>query len=215
LNTYVIAKWAQDPTRTEEAVFDEFAREVAGIRDAENLARFRRLALLSADAVLRSQNSLVHKLDVWWNRDEFFGDLTPDLENVAAAGQTDAFLAEKAQSVAMWREIERLARELQLPDARRAEFVRVSSTYGRIKAAIIEQMCRAILFHLEKPADPRVAAAIARYDELWSEWRRLRAGHPDTCPTLYTDRAFDDKPGMGAAIKRLRETPARTPAVPR
>jgi len=32
--------------------------------------------------------------------------------------QTDAFLAEKAEFVAMWREIENLARELQLPDAR-------------------------------------------------------------------------------------------------
>jgi hypothetical protein len=208
LNAYVVAKWAQDPTRTEEAVFDEFAREIAGIHDAENLARFRRLALLSASAVLRSQNSLVHKVDVWWNRDDCFGDITPDLEKVAAAGQTDAFLAEKAESVAMWREIESLARELQLPDARRAEFVRVSSTYGRIKAGIIEQMCRAILFDLEGPANasakPRVAQAIARYDGLWSEWRRLRTDHPETCPSLYTDRAFGDKPGMGAAIDRLR-----------
>jgi len=42
---------------------------------------------------------------------------------------------------------------------------------------------------------PRVASAIARYDELWSEWRQLRADHPDTCASLYTDRAFGDKPG--------------------
>lgn len=53
-------------------------------------------------------------------------------------------------------------------------------------------------------ANPRVAPAIARYDELWSEWRQLRADHPDTCASLYTDRAFGDKPGMGAAIDRLR-----------
>ena len=118
----------------------------------------------------------------------------------------------------MWREIESLARELQLPDARRAEFVRVSSTYGRIKAGIIEQMCRALLFGLEAPATgeaagsakARIASAIARYDELWSEWRRLRADHPDTCPSLYSDRAFGDKPGMGAAIDRLRQTDGRT-----
>lgn len=208
LNTYVVAKWAQNPARTEEDVFNEFAREIAGIRDAPNLARFRRFALLSAAAVLRSQNSLVYKLNVWWNRDEFFADITPDLKKVAAAGKTDAFLAEKAGSVAMWREIEGLARELRLPDTRRDEFVRISSTYGRIKAEIIGEMCRAILFDLEKPAgstaDPRVAEAIARYDELWSEWRRLHADHPDTCPSLYTDRAFENKPGMGAAIDQLR-----------
>ena len=217
LNTYVVAKWAQNPARTEQEVFNEFAREIAGIRDTQDLARFRRLALLSAAAVLRSQNSLVHKLDVWWNRDEFFADLGPDLKKIAAAGETDAFLAEKAESVAMWREIESLARELRLPDARRAEFVRVSSTYGRIKAEIIEQMCRALLFDLAAPATgdaaagtkTRVASAITRYDALWTEWRRLRADHPDTCPSLYTDRAFGDKPGMGAAIDRLRQTDAR------
>jgi hypothetical protein len=209
LNTYVVAKWAQNPTRAEEDLFNEFARDVAGIRDADDLARFRRLALLSASAALRSQNSLVQKLDVWWNRDEYFADITLDLKRVAADGKTTTFLAEKAKAVAQYREIESLAREIKLPDPRNAEFIRVSSTYGRIKAEIIEQMCRAILFNLEKTAassaaDPRVESAIASYDKLWSEWRQLKARYPNSCPTLYTDRDFQDRPGMGAAIDRLR-----------
>ncbi len=215
LNTYVAAKWAQNPARTEVDVFNEFAREIAGIRDPADLDRFRRLALLSASAVLRSQNSLVHKLNVWWNRDHYFADITRDLKKVAADDQTTAFLAEKAEASTQWREIENLAGQLKLPDARNSEYVRVSSTYGRIKAEIIEQMCRAILFSLEKPAaqkpDPRIATAIARYDELWTEWRQLRADHPDSCATLYSDREFvythgavRDRPGMGAAIDRLR-----------
>ena len=208
LNAYVVAKWAQNPTRTEEDLFNEFAREVAGIHDAADLARFRRLALLSASAVLRSQNSLIQKLDVWWNRDEYFADITPDLKRVVAAGKTTAFLAEKAEAIMQYREIESLARQITLPDARNAEFIRVSSSYGRIKSEIIEQMCRAILFNLEKPAntapDPRVASAIANYDKLWSEWRQLKADNPSSCPTLYTDRDFQDRPGMGAAIDQLR-----------
>ena len=210
LNTYVISKWAQNPTRTEEDVFNEFAREIAGIHDPADLARFRRLALLSASAVLRSQNSLVHKLNVWWNRDQYFGDITSELKKVSAAKQTTAFLAEKAEATAQYREIESLARQIQRPDARNAEFMRVSATYGRIKAEIIEQMCQAILFHLEKTAsssgtDPRVASAIAHYDQLWAEWRRLHDDHPDACASLYTDLDFGDKPGMGAAINRLRK----------
>lgn len=209
LNTWVMAQWAQNPARSEEDVFNDFAREIAGLKSPAEIARFRRLAVLSAAAVLRSQNSLVHKLDAWWNRDEFFGDLTPDLRKVATAGKTDAFLAEKAESVTMWREIETLARQLRFPDPRRTEFVRVSSTYGRIKAEIIEQMCRAILLDLTAKdsgrADPRVATAIARYDKLWTEWRKLKTDHPDTCPTLYTDKAFGNRPGMGAAIGRLRK----------
>jgi hypothetical protein len=209
LNTYVVAKWAQNPARSEEDVFNEFAREIAGINDPENLARFRRIALLSAAGVLRSQNSLIHKLDVWWNRDEYFADLTGQMRDILKAGQTDAFLREKATATAMWKEIEQLSRELQVPDPKRAEFIRVSSTYGRIKCEIIEQMSLVLLHGLTaretKTKDPRVAAALARYDQLWTEWRQLRADHPHSCATLYTDRDFRDKPGMGAAINKFRE----------
>jgi len=209
LNTYVVAKWAQNPARTEEDLFNEFAREIAGIKDAENLARFRRIALLSAAGVLRSQNSLVHKLNVWWNRDEYFADLTGQMSDIGKAGQTGAFLREKAEATATWIEIERLSRELQVPDPKLAEFIRVSCTYGRIKCEIIEQMCQVLLYGLAaqetNTKDPRVAAALARYDQLWAEWRQLRVDHPDSCATLYTDRDFRDKPGMGAAIDKFRQ----------
>lgn len=209
LNTYVVAKWAQNPARTEEDVFNEFAREIAGIKDPANIARLRRIALLSAAGVLRSQNSLVHKLDVWWNRDEYFADLTGQMKDIVKAGQTDAFLKEKADATAMWREIEQLSRKLQVPDPKLAEFIHVSCTYGRIKCEIIEQMCQVLLHGLtareNKTKDPRVAAALARYDQLWAEWRQLRSDHPDSCATLYTDRSFLDKPGMGAAIDKFRQ----------
>lgn len=208
MNTYVVAKWAQNPTRTEEDVFNEFATKIAGIKDAQNLARLRKIALLSAAAVLRSQNSLVHKLNVWWNRDEYFGDLTKELADVVRAGQTDAFLKEKVEATHLWIEIEKLSKELQVPDAKLADFIRVSSTYGRIKGEIIEQMCRVLLYGVEAQqthtADPRLAEAIASYDKLWAEWRQLFADHPDSCATLYTDKAFREKPGMGAAVSQFR-----------
>lgn len=205
LNTYVIAKWAQNQHLSEEYLFNEFARDVAGIHDWRELDRLRRIALLSAKAVLRSQNSLVHKLDVWWNRDDFFADLTPALTTVARSDQAEPFLQEKAEATAMWLEIEAISRNLTVPDARTTEFIRVSSTYGRIKAAIIEQMCRALIFSQQaEPDDARVAEAIRAYDALWAEWRQLRADHPVTCPTLYSDKSFGNKPGMGAAIDQLR-----------
>jgi hypothetical protein len=212
MNTYVVAKWAQNPKRTEEDVFNEFARVIAGITDTENRARLRQIALLSAAGTLRSQNSLVHKLDVWWNRDQNFGDITGQLKDVAKAGQTDAFLKEKTEATAMWREIEALSRALRVPDPKLAEFIRVSCTYGRIKCEIIEQMCRAILWGLT--GDARASEAIVQYDQLWDEWRKLRAEHPGSCATLYTDTAFSfaggvpgDVPGMGAAINQFRNKP--------
>jgi hypothetical protein len=208
LNTYVVAKWAQNPVRTEEDVFNEFAREIAGIQDPQNLARFRKIALLSAAGVVRSQNSFVHKLDPWWNRDDTFGDLTGQLNAVRMAGQTSTFLDEKAEATVLWTQIEQLSRELHVRDPKLAEFIRVSCTYGRIKCEIIEQMCQVILYGLQaeqdKISDPRVAAAIGRYDRLWGEWRQLRADYPEACASLYTDKAFGGKPGMGAAVSRFR-----------
>ena len=208
MNTYVIATWAQDPKRTEQDVFDEFARKIAGIDDAQNLARLREIALLSAAGTLRSQNSLVHKLDVWWNRDQYFGDITGQLKHVIKDHQTDAFFNEKADATRMWKRIETLSRQIQVPDPKLADFIRVSCTYGRIKCEIIEQMCRIILFGLQAQqshqADPRVAESLAHYDQLWTDWRKLRADNPDACATLYVDRAFNDKPGMGAAIDKFR-----------
>jgi hypothetical protein len=206
MNTYVISKWAQNPQRPEPELFEEFAREIAGIKDRQNIDRLRKIALLSAEAVLRSQNSLVHKLDVWWNRDHYFADLTKELEPLANSGKADDFLREKAEATRMWREIESISRELSVPDAGTTGFIRVSCTYGRIKAAIIEQMCRAIVYsHKGKAKDRRVADAIREYDRLWDEWRKLLADHPQTCATLYTDKAFGEKPGMGAAIDKLRK----------
>jgi hypothetical protein len=155
--------------------------------------------------VLRSQNSLVHKLDVWWNRDHYFADLTNELKAVADSGRAEDFLREKEEATRMWCEIESLSRGLSVPDPKLAGFIRVSSSYGRIKAAIIEQMCRAVVFsHEGKPGDRRVADAIREYDRLWDEWRKLLAAHPESCATLYTDKAFGEKPGMGAAIDKLR-----------
>lgn len=206
MNTYVVAKWAQNPQRGEPELFEEFARKIAGIEDRQNLDRLRRIALLSAKAVLRSQNSKVHPLDVWWNRDHYFADLSKELQVLHNSGKTEDFLREKADATRMWREIESISRGLSVPDPQTGEFIRVSSSYGRIKAEIIEQMCRAILLNLRgDPEDAGVAGAIAQYDRLWEEWRKLLADHPQSCASLYTDKAFGEKPGMGAAIDKLRK----------
>ena len=206
MNTYVISSWTRTPERSEEEIFDEFATRIAGIEDPADRRRLREIALLSAKAVLHSQNSLVHKLDVWWNRDHYFSDISKELHHLAAEGKTEAFLKEKAEASAQWRQIESLSRELTVPDAATLEYIRVSSTYGRIKAEIIEQMCRASLYaHHASPADPRVKEALASYDARWEEWRKLLKDHPESCPTLYTDKAFGEGPGMGAAMMKLRQ----------
>ena len=213
LNAYVVSQFARDPARSEEDIFDEYAGKI-GLH-GDDVARFRELCLLSAQAVLRGQlTTLGAKIDVWWARDHFLG--APDLSDFIKKGLVDKALAEKADAVRMWRRIELLANQLTFPDPATKEFVVTSAAYGRIKYAIIEQGWTILLLGAEGDAAhqydrARLSAAISAYDGLWDEWRQLQAHHP-LCSTLYKDVAFGNKPGMGAAVDRYRQALKEGPA---
>ena len=207
LNAYVIAKYAENPRRTEEEIFNEFAREQLGLQ-GKDIARFRELNLLSAAAVLRGHCSLLGPVDKVWARDDFMAAL--DLTGFIKKNLVPEVLAEKAESVAMWKKIESLAQQINFPDTKTKEFVVVSSAYGRIKFAIFEQTWAILLYGAMGDATKdydckKLSAAIAEYDRLWAEWRALLAAHPDSCATIYKDLAFQDKPGIGAAVERYRK----------
>ena len=191
LNTYVVANWARNPTRTEEDVFNEFAYKKAGIKDADNLARFRKIALLSAAGVLRGQNSMIHPLNPWWSRDDKMnlGGLSKYFAKIIKQGEVEAVLKEKDESVEMWQEIEKLSRELKLDDRELADYIRVSSTYGRIKYDLVRQGFITLLLGMTgdqtgKYDKVRIAQAIKKYDQLWDEWEQLQKAHP-SCATIY------------------------------
>ena len=94
LNVYVMAKYAANPQRTEEAIFDEFATQQLGLQGGD-VARFRELNLLSAAAVLRGQCSFVKPVDLWWARDDFMA--APRLNGFATPDLAASALAEKAE----------------------------------------------------------------------------------------------------------------------
>ena len=206
LNAYVVLEFAKNPSRSEEDIFNEFTREKLKI-SGDDAKKFRELNLLSAKAVLRGQlTTLGAKVNEWWARDHFFE--APDLSDFVKKGLVEKALAEKAEAVAMWRQIELLAREINFPDQETKEFVVVSATYGRIKYEIIQQAWTVLIYAQQgesmlKKHQTEVAAAIARYDALWSEWRQLEQTHP-SCASIYMDVGFDHHPGLGAAINRYR-----------
>ena len=72
LNVYVLSKWAQEPNRTEESVFNEFCTTILKL-SAPDTASFRKLCLLSADAVYRGIRSTANDISPWWTRDQFMG----------------------------------------------------------------------------------------------------------------------------------------------
>lgn len=205
LNAYVIAKYGQNPARSEEEIFNEYATRQLALA-GQDLARFRTLNLLSASAVLRGQCSLLGPVDLWWARDDYMA--APNLQYFVANNLVAAALAEKAEAVAQWKRIETLAREIHFPDSATQEFVQTSSTYGRIKYAIFEQAWTILLLRKQGDATKQydreqISKAIDEYDRLWGEWRQLKADHPD-CATLSKDVAFPGRPGMGAAVNSLR-----------
>lgn len=211
LNASVVAEFARNPARSEEEIFNEFARVRMKLSDAD-VKKFRDLNLLSAKAVLRGQlTTLGARVNEWWARDHFFE--APDLSDFGKRGLVERALAEKAEAVAMWRQIESLARQIKFADAATQEFVEVSCTYGRIKYEIIQQAWTVLLLGgaAEKARGEvreRIQVALDRYDELWREWRELAKLH-DSCASLHLDVGFDHKPGLGAAINRIRNTTRR------
>lgn len=206
LNTYLVSQFALHPEMTETVIFNRYAREILKLSDGD-AAKFHELCLLSAKAVLRGQlTTLGAKVDVWWARDHFFEE--PDLSDFVNRGLVSKALAEKAEAVGMWREIERLAGEIRFADAETAAFVKTSATYGRIKYAIVEQAWT--IFFTGKAGDDsgtydteKLAAAIKRYDALWKEWRELANSQP-SCASIYQDLGFEGRPGMGAGANRYR-----------
>jgi hypothetical protein len=206
LNAYVIAKYAEDPTRTEADIFREYENHI-GLK-GEDLTRFRELNLLSTKAVLRGQlTTLGAKIDLWWARDDTLS--APDLRDFIQKGLIDKSLSEKRLAVMMWERIEELSKQITFKDSRTKDFVMVSATYGRIKYAIIEQAWTILLCGQQGDETghynrANMQPAITAYYRLWEEWKNFKAAHP-ACPTLPNDRGRSDTPGIGAAVEHYRE----------
>lgn len=205
LNTYVLSKWAINPNESEEKLFADFAAS-KGIT-GKNADMFRNIALLSVDGVLKGHCNTYVSNDVWWTRDEFFCARSNIrcIDEMFKEGVVDKVLAEKAESVAIWERIEAISKQMDLKDKELQEAIEVSSSYGRIKYSLIEQMWILMIedARIRKGAQPDkklISDAIARYDELWSEWRNLKESSK-YCATIYTELAFRNQ--YEGSIKEL------------
>lgn len=189
LNVEIFNRFAQNPTRSEEDIFNEVARQRFGVNEID-LPKLRKLCLLSANASLLGQATMYAHVSDWWCRDEFMGAI--DLSDIVKAGKTKEALAEKAEAVRMWKTIEALSRQIQLPNKADKEFMEVSCTYGRIKYQIFEQVWIMQLLAAEATINKTplnkaaMSKALATYDKGWSEWRKLKTDYA-SCPTLYRD----------------------------
>lgn len=197
LNTYIVSHWAQNPKRSEEELFYEFAtkNEIVGLQ-AEI---FRQIGLLSIEGVRKGQCNSYTNNNKWWSRDDFFSvaDNKNVLNLIVKEKLQDKILAEKAEATAIWKQIEALSNQLSINDTKLQEAIRVSCTYGRIKYELIAQMWIVMIedaneLETKKINVTTLKSALNRYDQLWKEWRALKQSSTE-CATLYTDLAFKNK----------------------
>jgi hypothetical protein len=189
ISEYVLRKWTIDPSKSEEFYFNEYATETLGLKD-QQLKEFRKLVMLATDATFLGQQSRIVPVSDWWCRDHYLTAV--DVSHQVKKGKAQECIAEKVQAVEMWKEAEKLAACITLKNPRDTDFMRVSTTYGRIKYQVIEQLWRIQMMLAEeqinkKPLDENAArAAVEAYEKSYEEWRQLKRDNP-SCPTLYVD----------------------------
>ncbi|MDF7799043.1 hypothetical protein P4C99_06185 [Pontiellaceae bacterium B1224] len=198
LNAWVVAQWANDPSQSEEVLFNQYAREKLKLSDAD-VVKFRELCLLSADAVVRGRNTTHFDMDKWWTRDQGIGWPRPAK---TAEGQARS-LRQKEESILMWKRIVDLSEEIKWATPETREFVVGSAYYG----LHLYEIYRAAVYlsDAETRGDEQAMKLwIGAYDEAWETYNKLPEQF-SSLSTLYTkDYARHCKTPLDKKVETLR-----------
>lgn len=179
LNAWVTAQWALNPEEAEEAICNRYARERLGLK-GDDVTKFRKLCLLSAAAVLRGRNSTHRDMIPWWTRDQGIAWPMYQKEHDYARN-----LKQKDESVAMWKEIVRLAKEINWGDDVTRIHAVSSSRYGQH----LYEIYRSLLYladAVEKKDNEAIRKWLKAYDDSWATYNKLPETYPELS-TLYTE----------------------------
>ena len=181
LNAWVMANWAVDPAQSEEAVFNRYASEELQL-SPEDVLKFRKLCLLSAQAVIRGRNSTFRDMNPWWTRDQGIGWPRPNVNPDPVKQQRN--LAQKDESIEMWKEIVQLAEQINWPDQRTRDHAISSSKYG----LHLYEIFRSLIYLADAEAKGDIKAMkhqIREYDTAWEKYTSLAEQYPQIS-TLFT-----------------------------
>ncbi|MDP4208989.1 MAG: DUF5703 domain-containing protein [Bacteroidota bacterium] len=180
LNAWVMAQWANNPAEPEESIFNRYASQVLHLSDTD-CVKFRKLSLLSADAVIRGIRSVSQNMNPWWTRDQYIGwPVLPD--NTQAV---DDILREKDESVAMWQQIVKLSKEISFPDKATGNYTVVSSKYGLCLYRIYRSVFNLAAVEKGTRGKAELTKWIDEYDKAWKDYEELKTSYPE-CSTLYS-----------------------------
>lgn len=212
LNAYVIAGFAKNPDRGESEIFSEYAEQVLGM-DKDSSKTFRRLCLLSEEAVLKGRYCRVYDEQYQeafmpvcnWMRDDRLGgerQLGPIRDYLKAHNRQSEALKEKQEALELWKEMTKLAGQIRCPDKRTEEYIRVSCEYGYRLFRVVYAVWKALLVRPEK-----ILEAVREYDEALLQYQEL-SGKPQ-CASLYKGEYLyregeKREPGAQDMIEALR-----------
>lgn len=179
LNSWVMAQWALHTDKSEEFVFNRYATERLHLK-GDDIAKFRKLALLSAEAVVRGRNSTFRDMNPWWTRDQ--GIAWPMV--VKGELQQKRNLGQKDESVAKWKEIVKLAKSIDWQNEATKNHAIGSAEYGLRLYTIYRTLV--YMQHAEANGNGKeVKKWIKAYDKAWANYNKL-AGEYSSIATLYT-----------------------------
>ncbi|MDE3742078.1 hypothetical protein [Maribacter polysaccharolyticus] len=179
LNSWVMAQWALHTDKSEEFVFNRYATERLHLK-GDDIAKFRKLALLSAEAVVRGRNSTFRDMNPWWTRDQ--GIAWPMV--VKGELQQKRNLEQKDESVAKWKEIVKLAKSIDWQNEATKNHAIGSAEYGLRLYTIYRTLV--YMQHAEANGNGKeVKKWIKAYDKAWANYNKL-AGEYSSIATLYT-----------------------------
>jgi len=222
LNASILAAWASAPHRTEEEVFHQYAREPLGLSEIDT-TRFRKLCLLSADAVLKGRHCeafdrILHESilpTALWMRDDRLGgseQLAPVLDFLGTHGLFEEALAEKDQAVEIWHQISKLAAEISWPDEALGNHVLASTDYGLRLFDWMRHGWHVMVRgwqagHGTTSAKSLLMEAIGACDDARSHYHKL--AQTPACASLFQGRYFSlpgqpDFPGLDETIDSYR-----------
>jgi len=198
LNVEVLSKWLQDPSRSEEEVFQAVVTS-KGL-DAKTCERFRQLCLLAGEAVLKGRYCEAYDRHLNenstptnnWLRDDHLGgrrQLKPIFTYLAEKGLLKEALAEKRQSANLWEQVEELGQQINFPDAKVDAFFHVSLTYGRLLYQLVRKGWEIYALSYQDKDAPIDKSTVfeqlkQEYGQAWQAYKRLYQTHA-CCPTLY------------------------------
>lgn len=207
LNEHVLRNYVLNTGANEKEIFNNYVRDQLKMEDAD-CQKLRTLCMQSVNAVYFGQASQYFFVKPWWCRDQYLTAI--HLEEVVSKKIVEKVKEEKKENSRLWEKMEKLAYQIKIPDPDAQAFLGISTTYGRIKFQVIEQIWKIqimLAIHGARGQINKTDAdtAVRNYEAKWKEWTELRKEYP-ACPTLYQDEvAVHCGPPFQTSLNKLKQ----------